>query len=144
MQKFKFRLEQVLQQKISLEEQALMEQSKAQLECSRCEKELADTEEKLEEMYQRGACSLKPDELMHQLMFREQLQLLKEKQTRNLQRANEILQLRRDAAIHARQERMVLEKLKEKKLLEYQELQLLVEQKEIDELATVSFVRTKD
>ena len=143
MLKFKFRLEQVLQQRISKEEQALMEQSKAQQECLRCEQALAVTEEKLEEMYQTGACALKPDELMHLLMFRDQLQLLKERQTKTLQRVNEVLELRKEEVLQARQERMVLEKLKEKQYMEYRELQLLLEQKEIDELATVSFMRSK-
>lgn len=143
MQKFRFRLEQVLVQKISKEEQALMAQSKVQQECLRCEQELADTERRWEETLQGGQLSLKPDELMHLLMFREQLQTLIEKQSRDLQRANEVLALRREEALQARQERMVLERLKEKQYVEYQELQLFLEQKEIDELATASYARAK-
>ncbi|ABO50914.1 flagellar export protein FliJ [Desulforamulus reducens MI-1] len=141
MKKFHFRLEQVLQQKIKQEEQALLEQAKAQEEYSRCEKELAATRDKLEESYQTAQLGLRPEDQLYMLMFRDSLRELRERQMRNLQRANEILQNRIKISMKARQERKIFEKLKEKQLMEYRELQLFLEQKEIDELATMSYAR---
>lgn len=143
MAKFLFRLEQVLQQRIKAEEQALLEQAKAQQECTKYEQELAISKTKLEEAFIAARTYTKPDEQFHFLMYKDQLQSQIEQQTRLLQRAKEILKLRIRDTMKARQEKLVLEKLKEKQYLEYQELQSLLEQKEIDELATVSYAREK-
>lgn len=142
MKKFQFRLEQVLQQKITKEEQALLEQAKAQQECSRCEQELMTTKQKLEETLNYSQKVMEPGEQMQTLMYREHLLLTIDCQNRSLRRAQDIFRLRNDAVIIARQERMVLEKLKEKKLKEYKELEVFLEQKEIDELATLGYNRT--
>lgn len=141
MKKFQFRLEQVLEQKINLEEQALLEQVKAQQDCIEYEQELATSKEKLEQVVRFSELDAKPDEQMHSLMYREHLQLNIQRQTRLLNRALEILELRKEASVKARQERMVLEKLKEKQWNEYKEMELYIEQKEIDELATLGFGR---
>lgn len=143
MAKFLFRLEQVLQQRIKAEEQALVEQAKAQQDCTKCEWELASSKSKLEDAFKAALSYTKPDEQFHFLMYRDQLQNQIAQQTRLLQRTKEILQLRIRDTMKARQEKLVLEKLKEKQYLEYQELQLFLEQKEIDELATISFAREK-
>ncbi|MCL5780228.1 flagellar export protein FliJ [Desulforamulus profundi] len=141
MKKFQFRLEQVLQQKITREEQALLEQVKAQQECSRCEQELLTTKQKLEETLYYSQRVMEPGEQMQTLMYREHLLLTIDRQNRSLRRAQDIFRLRKDTAIAARQERMVLEKLKEKQFGEYKELEIYLEQKEIDELATLGYSR---
>ncbi|MDA8210603.1 MAG: flagellar export protein FliJ [Clostridia bacterium] len=141
MKKFQFRLEQVLQQKITREEQALLEQVKAQQECSRCEQVLLTTKQKLEETLHYSQRVMEPGEQMQTLMYREHLLLTIDRQNRSLGRAQDIFRLRKDTAIAARQERMVLEKLKEKQFGEYKELEIYLEQKEIDELATLGYSR---
>jgi len=141
VKKFQFRLEQVLQQKITREEQALLEQVKAQQECSRCEQELLTTKQKLEETLYYSQRVMEPGEQMQTLMYREHLLLTIDRQNRSLRRAQDIFRLRKDTAIAARQERMVLEKLKEKQFGEYKELEIYLEQKEIDELATLGYSR---
>lgn len=141
MKKFQFRLEQVLEQKINLEEQTLLEQVKAQQDCIEYEQELETSKEKLEQVVRFSELDAKPDEQMHSLMYREHLQLTIQRQARLLNRALEILELRKEASVKARQERMVLERLKEKQWNEYKEMELYIEQKEIDELATLGFGR---
>ncbi|AEF94641.1 flagellar export protein FliJ [Desulfotomaculum nigrificans CO-1-SRB] len=141
MKKFQFRLEQVLQQRIKREEAALLEQARAEQECDRCQRELAASERKLEEALQAATAFVRPDEQMQSLIYREHLQQVIARQRRLLQRSQEILQLRQAATMKARQERMVLEKLKEKKFREYQELEMYLEQREIDELAALRFGR---
>ncbi|MEW6697233.1 MAG: flagellar export protein FliJ [Bacillota bacterium] len=141
MKKFQFRLEQVLQQKITIEERALMEQAKAQQECLQCEQELHITQDKLEQTINYTPDIVRPGEQLQSLLYLEHLKQTLNRQTKFLQRAQEILQLRRETVLNARRERMVLEKLKENKLQEYKECQLYLEQKEIDELATIGFNR---
>ena len=52
-----------------------------------------------------------------------------------------LLELRREATVKARQERMVLEKLKEKQWNQYKQQEAYLESKEIDELATLGYAR---
>ncbi|SHF37261.1 flagellar export protein FliJ [Desulforamulus putei] len=142
MKKFHFRLEQVLQQKIKQEEQALLELAKAQQECARCERELNESKGKMQQTIAYTESIRHPGEHMQSLIYLEHLQKNIQCQQRLLQRAQEIVQLRKEAALKARQERMILEKLKEKQVQEYKELEFYLEQKEIDELATSRYIRT--
>ncbi|CCO09168.1 flagellar export protein FliJ [Desulforamulus hydrothermalis] len=143
MPKFHFRLEQVLQQKIKQEEQALRELAAARQDCDRWEQALKASREKLKQTMSYSAAVQNPGEQMQSMLYLEYLQQTIVTQQRHLQRAEEILQLRRRSAMQARQERLVLEKLKEKQAAEFQAWLALVEQKEIDELATLGYGRTQ-
>ena len=141
MKKFQFRLEQVLQQRVAKEEQTLLEQVKAQQECLNCRQSLEETHYKLEEAVRFSEKVAQPDEQLHSLLYREHLQLTLDRQSKMLDRAQEILELRREATVKARQERMVLEKLKEKQWNQYKEQEAYLVSKEIDELATLGYAR---
>lgn len=141
MKKFQFRLEQVLQQKITREEQALLEQAKAQQECVRCQQEIQSTTNKIEQALQYSETVRFPGDQMQSLLYLEHLKRTLDRQNRLLVRADELLQLRMKETLEARRERLVLDKLKENKLIEYKELEMHLEQKEIDELATLGFTR---
>lgn len=143
MKKFQFQLEQVLQQRIEQEEQALHEKAKAQQECQRCQDILQDFNEKLDRTIDFSKSITKPEEQMHMLMYRDQLQSNIERQVRLVQRAEELLQMCINAMVKARQERMVLEKLKEKQYHSFLKHQDYMEQKEVDELATLGYGRHK-
>ncbi|GAB6180191.1 hypothetical protein JCM14036_15100 [Desulfotomaculum defluvii] len=141
MKKFQFKLEQLLQQRIKKEEQALLEQSKAQQECDVYQRQLDGTKQRYEDVLQFSETALRPDETVRTLMYRDQLQILMDRQKRQLQRAQDILTVKQRETMKACQERMILEKLKEKKLIQYNELLAALEQKEIDEMATLGFGR---
>lgn len=132
-------LEQVLEKRKEQEEQALLEQVKAQQECQYCREQLEDTSQKLAQVMDFS--SLRPDEQLHSLMYREHLKAKLQKQTRLLQRAEEILQLRIDSTVKAMRERMMLEKLKEKQLNNHLQIENYLEQRELDELSILGFVR---
>ncbi|GAB6158024.1 flagellar export protein FliJ [Desulfotomaculum varum] len=143
MPKFHFRLEQVLQQKIKQEEQALRELAGARQEYARREQELKDSQEKLRQTMAYSLAAQGPGEQIQSMLYLDHLRQTIMAQQRHLQRAEEILQLRHRSAMQARQERLVLEKLKEKQAAEFQAWLALLEQKEIDELATLGYGRTQ-
>lgn len=141
MKKFVFSLEQVLKQKIAREEDALMEQAKAQQEFYRGQSDLEISQKKLESAFNYAEQTLTAEEQMQALLYRESLHSTIVRQTRLLQRSEEVLNARIKDTLKARQERMVLEKLKGKRLQEYKDMEAYLEQKEIDELAILGFGR---
>ncbi|AQS59820.1 flagellar export protein FliJ [Desulforamulus ferrireducens] len=144
MAKFLFRLEQVLEQRIKAEEKALLELAKAQQECTKIEKSLAATEDKLQQAFSYAGTISHPSEQMQSFIYVEHLKQTVERQRRLLLRAKEILELRKKEVLDAKKDRMILEKLKEKQFIEYKELEMYIEQKEIDELATLGFARANN
>lgn len=141
MKKFQFKLEQLLQQRIKKEEQALLEQSKAQQDCDNCQRQLANSQKRYEANLHFSETVMRPDEIMRTLLYHDQLQVLVNRQKKQLQRAQEIFQVKQRETLKACQDRMILERLKEKKVIEFKEMLAVLEQKEIDEMATLGFGR---
>lgn len=141
MKKFRFRLEPVLQQKLTLEEKALLEQTNAEQDFVKCELELNITKRKLQEAIAYAETIAGSKEQMQSFIYVEHLQQTLERQGKLLSRAKEILQVKREKVSKARQDRMIIEKLKEKHFMEFKELEQYIEQKENDELATLMFLR---
>ncbi len=141
MKGFRFGLEPVLEQRKTKEEEALLGQAKAQQECFKCQQYLDQTQQKLLEAFAYAGSLLRPEEQLQSLMYREHLQQTAQRQQKQLQRAEEIFDLRRQDTTKARQERMVLEKLKEKQLAEFEARLFFLEQKETDEMATLRYCR---
>ena len=141
MKGFRFGLEPVLEQRKTKEEEALLGQAKALQECFKCQQDLDQTNQKLVEAFDYAGSLLKPEEQLQSLIYREHLQQTAQRQQKHLQRAEEIFDLRRQDTTKARQERMILEKLKEKQLTDFQTRLLFLEQKETDEMATVRYRR---
>ncbi|SHK30197.1 flagellar export protein FliJ [Desulforamulus aeronauticus] len=141
MKGFRFSLEPVLEQRKTKEEEALLGQAKALQECVKCQQNLDQTKQKLVEAFSYAGTLLKPEEQLQSFIYREHLQQTAQREQKHLQRAEEIFDLRRQDTMKARQERMVLEKLKEKQLTEFQARLLFLEQKEIDEMATLRYSR---
>ncbi|MEG6520909.1 flagellar export protein FliJ [Desulfotomaculum sp. 1211_IL3151] len=141
MKGFQFKLEQLLQHRKKKEEQALLEQSKARQECDICQRQLAGTQKRYDDNMRFSETVSGSDETLRTLLYRDQLQILINRQKKQLQKVQEIFQVKQRETLKACQERMVLERLKEKKLVEFKEFLAILEQKEIDEMATLGFGR---
>lgn len=141
MKGFHFKLEQLLQHRKKKEEQALLEQSKARQECDTCQRQLEGSQKRYDDNMRFAETVSGPDETLRTLLYRDQLQILINRQKMQLQRAQEIFQVKQRETLKACQERMVLERLKEKRLVEFKEFLAVLEQKEIDEMATLGFGR---
>lgn len=136
---FQFSLEQVLEYRRQMEDQAALALAKAKkaymLQTEKVESlraELARAEAELS-----GKSTLSVPEMRLWMDFREGLQAdLQTAETRLLKLARELSQARQ-AAVLKRKERKILEELKEKKRLLHVKSEDHKEQKEFDEMATV-------
>ncbi|MBM7854213.1 flagellar FliJ protein [Desulfohalotomaculum tongense] len=135
MKKFSFRLEAVLDQRKKKEQQALVAQSEAEKMYQEQLAALEHTRRLLNESLQAPGCRDLAGEL-HRVLYREHLKSKIARQSCRVQQAKEKLDEARRAAMLARQERLVIEKLKERQLEEYLQHMRVMEEKLADELAT--------
>ncbi|WP_031518088.1 flagellar export protein FliJ [Desulfofalx alkaliphila] len=139
MKKFQFRLEPVLQLRCQKEKEALLQQSRADTLYRERLKALKETENTLNN-------SLKPlpnnpvGEL-HRILYQDHLRMKMVQQTHQVHLAQQKVEEARQVSRVARQERMVLEKLKEKQLQEHLDYTRMLETKIIDELGTGMYYR---
>ncbi|MBE3587832.1 MAG: flagellar export protein FliJ [Thermoanaerobacteraceae bacterium] len=144
MRRFNFRLQPVLQLREQREEQALLAHSRAQQEYLKRLEELDRTSSLLEKSFAHCCTgSIQPEEELHLLLWRELLIQDRDRRREEVHRAGQKLDQCRAAALEARRERMVLQKLKERQLHAHTLMENRAEQKETDEmgLLTVMFHR---
>ncbi|MCD5406702.1 MAG: flagellar FliJ family protein [Desulfotomaculum sp.] len=147
MQKFQFRLEPVLKQRNTKECEALLKQSQAeklyrerlavQVQAEKCLNECAATTSGCQSCSKQTA---PPEQIQvgswQQLMYQENLKLKINQQKQQVQLAQQQFHQACQVTTEARQQRMVLEKLKEGQLQTHLCQARVLEEKNIDELAT--------
>lgn len=142
MARFKFHLEPVLRQRAAREDEAEQALALAYNEYkSRCAV-LQDTKQRLEEALVPDEKKLDIFENMHLSFYLESLSEKITCQEKDVNYAANIVERSRKEAVRARQDRQVLEKLKEKHLQKYKREEESREQKVVDELALYSHLRT--
>jgi flagellar FliJ protein len=141
MKQFQFRLEPVLDQRTKKEQEALLSQSRAQQIYQERLQLLQKTQTSLDSCMDMAGNSLMGE--MHRLMYQDHLKSQMMQQTNMVQMAKNSFDRACQQTTKARQDRMIIEKLKEKRLAEYQQQILMTEAKQIDELATTMHNRKK-
>lgn len=142
MQKYTFRLEPVLQYRAGLEQDALFKKARAQEELSLRQEALEHTRHMICRAMDtdQGSC-INPADSLNSFLYREYLTNCAAEQEVSVAGAECELELRRQALIEARREKMVLEKLKERQFNSYQKQLNILEQRKNDEIATAMFCR---
>lgn len=134
MRKFTFRLEPVLKCRRAAEEQAAVALARAQREYQQCRESLGRTEDLL-----RQACA-EPvpgrydlTDGLHLSLYREHLAFVRRCQEEEVKKAGLRVEECRSFTVEKRREKLLLEKLREKKFAGYREEMNRAEQKELDE-----------
>ncbi|WP_194174805.1 flagellar export protein FliJ [Desulfofundulus thermobenzoicus] len=144
MRRFNFRLQPVLQLREQREEQALLAHSRARQEYLNRLEELNRTSSLLEKSFEQCCMgTLQPEEELHLLLWRELLIQDRDRRREEVHRAGQKLDECRAEALHARRDRMILQKLRERQLHAHTLMENRAEQRETDEmgLLTVLFHR---
>jgi len=139
--RFSFHLEPVLKhraEKATTAEQAL---AMAHHEHHRRLGILAVTKQLLEETYEVGEVEEDPLDVVYLSFYRASLNTKIDAQEHEVVLAGKVVDRKRDVAIKARQDREVMEKLKDKHYMNYRSEEAMREQKEIDELALYAYLR---
>ncbi len=141
MKTFKFNLENVLNYKKFLEENALFKFSRALSEMQQAQEKLKNKEEALN-YYCRGlnSGSLSLPSLLHLQEFLSVVNNEVKRQRNRVAEAEKKLSRKREEFIDARRKRQVFENLKERRLMEYGYDAYREEQKKMDEIGNNSFI----
>lgn len=103
---------------------------------------LEDTRQRLEEACtQAEEIGLDIFEVLHKSFYRTSLSVKINDQEEDVKKAGHTVDNKRHEAIQARQDRQVIEKLKDKHLLDFRREAEVREQKEVDELALYAHQR---
>lgn len=136
-QKFNFRLEPALKHRQALEEQAVTALASAHRELIASRENLLKTTALLEETYRETAPgSFDLAENLRLSFYRESLASARRCQEEEVSRAGTRVEQCRSLAVERRRDRLVLEKLREKKYAAYRQEANRAEQKEFDEQGT--------
>ena len=141
MAKFRFHLEPVLKhrtEKASTAEQAL---AVAHHEYNRRLTILADTKQRLEDAFCLADEEEDPLDVVYYAYYRASLSTKIDLQEHEAMLAGKTVERKRGVAIKARQERQVMEKLKDRHYTNYCCEEASKEQKEIDEMALYAYLR---
>jgi len=137
--KFLFRLEPVLGFKEQVEQSASQRLATAQQEYNSRVEAWTETRRRLEAIMEsipeKGMASVDVAGGLHRMLFQQSLTNRMEMQLENMDRAGRQMEECRNDLVEARRERLVLEKLKEKKYFEYLAGVTAAEQKLSDDLA---------
>lgn len=139
MKKFQFTLEPVLQQRAKKEQEALVVKARADMLYQERLQALEQTEQTLNQSL--NAYTHNPMGELHRIMYQEHLRCKISQQAQLVQQAKQKADQAWQASMTARQERMVMEKLKERRLEEHRYTNQVLEAKETDEMATAMFNR---
>jgi len=134
MLKFTFRLEPVLKHRTTQEEEAVLVFARAQQEYICRQRDLLKTDARLQETLTpapSGKLDLMTD--LNMSLYREFLIDTRNRQQKEADEANATLEQCRRVTVQKRQDRLVLEKLKQRKYEAYQAEVNSLEQKELDE-----------
>lgn len=141
MAKFIFRLEPVLKhrsEKATSAEQAL---ALAHHEYHRRLDILEGTRQRLEDTYEAAEEAEDPLDVVYLSYYRASLNIKINAQKHEAVLAEKAVERKRSVAIKARQDRQIMEKLKDKHYMDYRCEEATREQKEIDELALYAYLR---
>lgn len=142
MAKFQFNLEPVLQQRVTREVSAEQELAIARKEYNRRLTLLENTRRHLEEVLKADD---KKDvdifEVLQLSFYRTSVSKKINSQEEGVAEAGFEVEKKRDEAVQARQGRLVIEKIKEKRLITFKREEDLREQKEVDELSLYAYQR---
>ena len=144
MAEFQFRLEPVLRQRAAKEVSAEQALARAHNDYNRRLTLLEDTRQRLEETAApagKSESELDIFEVMHLSFYRTSLSAKISDQEKGVRKAGLMVEDKRNEAIQVRQDRQVMEKLRDKHLQNYRREAALREQKEVDELALYAHLR---
>lgn len=139
MKKFQFNLQPVLEQRNKKEQQALLHQSRVE---QLYRERLALLEKSQQSLQSCMNMTVKSPQMeIQRLLYQDHLQLQIHHQSQLVRQAKSSLDQACQKTLQARQERMVLEKLKERQWEQYTQHIRLQEAKQTDELATMLYNR---
>ena len=139
MKKFQFNLQPVLEQRNQREQQALLHQSRVEQLYRERLALLEKSQHSLSSCLNMTAKN--PLMEMQRLLYQDHLRIQIHHQSQQVHQAKNNLDQACQKTMQARQERMVLEKLKEKKHEQYTQHIRLQEAKQTDEMATMLYNR---
>jgi flagellar FliJ protein len=145
--RFQFRLEQVLSLRKRVEEERVRELAQAKgrlLEIEEALKAHAEIEGAFLETYgefEKAMGSFDSDQVMAYCDYREWLLSREREYRRRAREWSEEVERRRQKAVHASRESKLLENLKESKIRAYDRQVRVEEQKFLDEISSIAFVR---
>ncbi len=143
MAKFQFRLEPVLRQREAREDAAEQALALTRKEYNRRLNLLQNTRLRLEKAFTPGEVKeLDLVEAMHVSFYRASLKEKICSQERDVCEAEDLVEGSRKEAVQARQERQIIEKVKEKSLNNFRRSEDAREQKLADELSMYSYLRS--
>lgn len=138
---YKFSLQNVLDWRVDLEDEAKLELNQAKQELEKEERYLQQLIRENIQLKEKAALNKRVDVMRQDDLYRKvlndkiiQQKLIVEQAENDVQRAEERL-------VEAYQEKKVMEKLKEKDQQEYVDEMNAIEQKNLDEFATITFGR---
>jgi len=143
MGKFNFRLQAVLEVRAKKEEAAQRALARAWREYRRLLHGLNETKRRLEEASAPAGGVLDVTEQQHLALYRGALAERLRLQEKAVRAAAAAVEAKRREAVRARQERQVIEKVKEKRYGEFLREEAAAEAKINDELALYSFMRRR-
>jgi len=138
MRKFDFRLEPVLKHREIIEEQAATKKAKAQDEYQHNHDRLSEARNKLVGAVQDGQ-ALNPFDMFNRLAYCDYMTGEIKRREITLNRSQKKLEKCSNQLVKAMQERLVMEKLRDKKLNLYNQAAETAEQKETDEMAVLMY-----
>lgn len=142
--RFRFRLEKVLEYRISLEEQAQMAVAQALAACAAQEKVVGDLElsKAAHESALLGDKVLTAEELWLWRAYQDRLEIDLRQARTILFGLHELLSQKKAEAVEKSKDKKLLEKLKNKQAERHAKDQLFLEQRQYDEIATIRFKNT--
>lgn len=145
MQRYRFRLESVLQHRAGLEQNALLAKARAQEELYLRQEALEHTRHLISQAMDtdQGGC-VSPADSLNSFLYREYLTNCVAEQEVSVAGAECELDHRHQALVEARREKMMLEKLKERQLNSYQKQINIEEQSKNDEMAMAIYCRQQN
>lgn len=139
MKKFQFNLQPVLEHRNKREQQALLHQSRVEQLYQERLALLKESQHSLNNCLELGVKN--PQMEMQRLLYQDHLQTKIHHQSQQVHQAKNNLAQAQQKTMLARQDRMVLEKLKEKKQEQHLQYIHLQEIKQTDEMATMLYNR---
>lgn len=144
VRRFDFRLEPILKYRIGEEETAKRAHFQAQEDYLRRNAELEKTNSVLDEVLgMENSGSLDIRDGFNIMLYRDMLVNTRDRQRKEVATAREKVVTARQIVVEARRQRLVIEKLKEKRYQEYKKEAALVEQKNMDECGQQLSIREK-
>lgn len=143
MRKFVFRMRAVLRHRQIIEDLRLQDLSKVQAELAECDSRIQRIVDQAERTLREWPSSFNLADFAIRERFLDALRIQQEREERIREGIAARVEDARVALTRARQEREMIEKIRDRELLQYQHEMAALEQATVDEIATMRHARTQ-